>query len=248
LHQIDMGFAAAAGSGRTNSNVRAKARAAEWRRQLHRGLVYAINQSPDQADALIAELERREQEGPDFLRIWPDSVFAEAPIINLDRNERVRLTMRFRVLTRRSWQNKDRGKHRGIISRTAADVFLALLYLAEKYHRVFPSLVGLGHLAMCCKQSVVTALDDLERLGFVTRIRRIRQVMTPLGFTTRQITNAYLVHEPASGLGLIATTLFTTESNIWTPSESESYSNDAVGYGDTGNSGESLRGGPDRGG
>jgi hypothetical protein len=40
---------------------------------------------------------------------------------------------------------------------------------------------------MCCKQSVVTALADLERLGFVTRIRRIN---TPLGFTTRQITNA----------------------------------------------------------
>jgi hypothetical protein len=45
---------------------------------------------------------------------------------------------------------------------------------------------------MCCKQSVVTALADLERLGFVTRIRRIRRVTTPLGFTMRQITNAYL--------------------------------------------------------
>jgi hypothetical protein len=33
---------------------------------------------------------------------------------------------------------------------------------------------------MCCKQSVVTALDDLERLGFVTRIRRNRRIMTPL--------------------------------------------------------------------
>jgi len=27
--------------------------------------------------------------------------------------------------------------------------------------------------------------------------------MTPLGFTTRQITNAYKMHEPASGLGLL---------------------------------------------
>jgi hypothetical protein len=44
--------------------------------------------------------------------------------------------------------------------------------------RVFPSLEGLAYLAMCCKQSVVTALADLERLGFVTRIRRIRQVQT----------------------------------------------------------------------
>jgi hypothetical protein len=73
-------------------------------------------------------------------------------------------------------------------------------------------------LAMCCKQSAVTALDDLERLGFVTRIRRIRQVQTPLGFITRQITNAYRMHEPASGLELLATLVFATESNSWTAS------------------------------
>jgi hypothetical protein len=71
---------------------------------------------------------------------------------------------------------------------------------------------------MCCKASVVTALADLERLGFVSRIRRIRQVKTPLGFTTRQITNAYRVHEPASGIGLLAMCVFASESNSWTPS------------------------------
>jgi hypothetical protein len=51
---------------------------------------------------------------------------------------------------------------------------------------------------------LVPALADLEKLGFITRIRRIRRVMTPPGFTTRQITNAYDVHEPRSGLGLLA--------------------------------------------
>ena len=67
------------------------------------------------------------------------------------------------------------GRHRGVISRTAEDVFEALLYLVEKYGKVFPSLEGLAHLARCCKVSVVTALDDLELLGFVTRIRRVRR-------------------------------------------------------------------------
>jgi hypothetical protein len=43
-----------------------------------------------------------------------------------------------------------------------------------------------------------------ERLGFVTRIRRIRQIKTPLGFRTEQITNAYRVHEPSHGFGLLA--------------------------------------------
>ena len=52
----------------------------------------------------------------------------------------------------------------------------------------------------------------------MTRIRRIRRITTPLGFTTRQITNAYRVHEPTSGLGLLATLVFATESNCSTPS------------------------------
>jgi hypothetical protein len=88
--------------------------------------------------------------------------------------------------------------------------------------------LGLG-LARCCRQSVVTALDDLERLGFVTRIRRIRRVQTPLGFKVLQITNAYRVHEPTSGLGLLAIGLFASESNYFIPSEAKFYSksNDA---------------------
>jgi hypothetical protein len=68
---------------------------------------------------------------------------------------------------------------------------------------------------------VVTALDDLERPGFVTRIRHLRQIKTPLGFRTEQITNAYRVHEPARGLGLLATLVFATESNSWTASDNE---------------------------
>jgi hypothetical protein len=68
---------------------------------------------------------------------------------------------------------------------------------------------------------VVTALDDLERPGFVTRIRHLRQIKTPLGFRTEQITNAYRVHEPTSGLRLLATALFAPESNSWTASVSK---------------------------
>jgi hypothetical protein len=220
MHQIDMGFAGVASSTR----ARAKAREADWRRQLARAFVYATGQTPEQADELLAEYERREREGPDFMRQRPGSVIADAPLVTLDRNERVRLVGKFRALARRSWVAKDTGRHRGIITRTAESVFGALMYLTEKYGRVFPSLEGLAHLAMCCRQSVVTALADLEALGFITRTRRIRRIMTPLGFTTRQITNAYRVHEPASGIGRIAMTLFATESNSRTPSEAHCYS------------------------
>jgi hypothetical protein len=62
------------------------------------------------------------------------------------------------------------------------------------------------------KQSVVDALAELQKLGFVTRIRRLKQVDTALGFKAVQTTNAYLVHEPASGLGLLAIRMFCAES------------------------------------
>lgn len=64
---------------------------------------------------------------------------------------------------------------------------------------------------------------SLERLGFITRIRRIRRVTTPLGFVIRQISNAYRVHEPTSGLGLLAMAVFASESNYRTPSETDGF-------------------------
>jgi hypothetical protein len=44
---------------------------------------------------------------------------------------------------------------------------------------------------------------------------------TPVGFRTEQITNAYRVHEPTRGLGLLAMCVFATGSNSWTPSDSK---------------------------
>src|SRR5215831_20826358 len=155
MQQIDFGFPANVAAF---PRARAKAREADWRRQLARAFVYATGQSPGEAAELLAEYERRERVGPDFMRQRPGSVIAEAPLVTLDRNERIRLMGKFRALSRRSWVAKDTGKHRGVITRTAESVFGALLYLTEKYGRVFPSLEGLAHLAMCCKQSVVTAL------------------------------------------------------------------------------------------
>src|SRR5262249_41262880 len=66
---------------------------------------------------LLAEYERRERAGPDFMRQRPGSVIAEAPLVTLDRNERIRLMGRFRALTRRSWVAKETGRHRGVITR-----------------------------------------------------------------------------------------------------------------------------------
>ena len=64
------------------------------------------------------------------------------------------------------WHARKCGKHRGAITRTGKDVMGALQFLAEKYPRLFPSLLRLAGLALCCKQSVVAALAMLERLGW----------------------------------------------------------------------------------
>jgi hypothetical protein len=223
--QQDFGFAHS--SGQSHPRTRSKRREANWRQQLARALQYALGKSPEQAAVLIAEYERREGEGPEFTRQRPDSVITEAPMVHLDRNERIRLVWKFRTLCRRSWQAKAPGKHRGAITRAMESTFLALMYLAEKYGRVYPSLLVLGHLAMCCKQSVVDALAELQKLGFVTRIRRLKQVDTALGFKTVQTTNAYLMHEPTSGLGLLAIRMFHAESGY--PAASEAYSSNLKG-------------------
>src|SRR5215510_15954040 len=104
MQQFDFGFAA---TGGTTTRARAKAREADWRRQLARAFVYATGQSPEQAEELLAEYERRERAGPDFMRQRPGSVIAEAPVVTLDRNERQRLVWKFRALTRRSWVAKE---------------------------------------------------------------------------------------------------------------------------------------------
>src|SRR5262249_61893795 len=139
MQQFDFGFAA---TGGTATRARAKTREADWRRRLARAFIYATGQTPEAAAELLAEYERREREGPDFMRQRPGSVIAEAPLVTLDRNERTRLIWKFRMLTRRSWVAKETGKHRGVITRTAESVFGALIYLTEKYGRVFPSLEG----------------------------------------------------------------------------------------------------------
>jgi hypothetical protein len=144
----------------------------------------------------------------------------------MDGNARVRLWTKFNAICRGTWSAKRPGKHRGEISRPAEAVFGVLMYLAAKYGRVYPSMVGLGQLAKCCKASVATALNDLEVLGFITRHRRVRRVMTPLGFRVEQITNAYEVHEPRSALGRLAALIFCEKpanikgSSFWPASQS----------------------------
>jgi hypothetical protein len=84
----------------------------------------------------------------------------------------------FYTMTRNAWAGKAKGKHRGLLSRCAEDVFKALVYLAGKFDRLFPSLKGLAYLARCCPASVSTALDQLEAFGIPPCRRVARATLT----------------------------------------------------------------------
>jgi hypothetical protein len=110
---------------------RAQNRAADWQRELSRAYAYQIRQaSPEEAAELHAEYEKRMAEGPDHIRYRRGSTFMDAPIVRIDRNERVRLMTKFRAISRGSWKAKTKGRHRGAITRTAEAVFEALMYLS----------------------------------------------------------------------------------------------------------------------
>jgi hypothetical protein len=219
--QSDFGFPQRPPRSTPHPRVRAKRREADWRRQLARAFVYATGQHPEAAAELLAEYESREREGPEWLRQRPGSIVTEAPRVNLDRNALARLAVKFRAICRNSWKTKAPGKHRGAISRVMEAAFLALMYLARKDGRISLSFTELGRLAMANRGQVIESVAELENLGFVTRIRRLREVYTALGFKTVQDTNAYLVHEPTKGLGLIATRMFCPESDY--PPARETY-------------------------
>ncbi len=202
--------------------IRARTRAADWEKQIARAFLYVHGraQTPDEAAELERLYEAALDEGPDFIHCRGKSEIKDAPEINLDANGITKLMVGFYAMCRNAWTRKGRGKHRGLVSRCAEEVFKALVHLATKHRRLFPSIKGLAYLARCCPQSVSDALNQLEALGLVTRHRRLKRVMTPLGFKTVQNTNAYELHPPKTGLGKLAEAMFgrkkpmeTTESN-----------------------------------
>lgn len=202
--------------------------AADHAAALGRAYAYAMQlaRTDDEREEATRAYEHRMAEGPDFTRARSKSDFREPPPHKLDRNEVARLKVAFDTMCRGMWRVKDAGRHRGAISRTTRDVFHALLFLAQRHNRLFPSLARLATLAQCCTQSVVTALARLEEFGFLTRHRRLKRLRGVMGLETAQDTNAYEVHWPRRGWGVIGLDLFGTvaDSKSWRANSPESLS------------------------
>jgi hypothetical protein len=226
------------GDSASAPRARARNRAARWQSDMGRAYAYAAGRAatPQEAAALEKAYEQTIEDGPDFTRYRRGSSFTPPPKVSIDRNAATRMRVRLHAIFKGSWASKEKGKHCGVIQRTTLDVFDALLGLAGKYGQVFPSLEGLAQLSKCCKNTVIAALKELERFGFVTKHRRLKRVKSELGVRVVQDTNAYDLHDPIGGLGAMALRLFSggaaggackgdpSESNKWAARSPDSFS------------------------
>ncbi len=183
-----------------SAEARQKGRAADWKSQVARAYAYAASRARDEAEAqqLEAAYTAALEEGPDFTNYRRESGFMEAPRVSIDRNAAARIRFQLVAIFRGSWKVKEKGQHAGLVKHSVIEVFDALMRLAFKHGKLFPSLVGLAFLAGRSKQTVVNALKVLEHFGFITVHRRIKRIRTALGFKTVQDTNAYTIQEPNS--------------------------------------------------
>jgi Helix-turn-helix domain len=103
-----------------------------------------------------------------------EKVFGPGRHRPMDRNAKVRLLMRARLLSRRT----EPGKHYGRI--TAKDVAV-LEALAMTFHnaadgRCFPSLARLAEAAACSRSTAAKAVQALEAAGLLEYVHRIARI------------------------------------------------------------------------
>jgi hypothetical protein len=177
------------GGGQTTGQIgpgtkaRCRDRAAAWRREVTRAASYkrAAASSPEEAAAIDAELETTLAEGPDFTKYHRGSKFMEPPQVCTDRNFLTRVWFVALTLERKTWANREKGKHGGALGRSALELLRTILFVVSKGEgRLYPSLDELARLAHMSRQTVITAMERLKSLGFVTAHRRIKRVCTKL--------------------------------------------------------------------
>lgn len=101
----------------------------------------------------------------------------------------------------RTWdrQTRARGKHGGIIGRSALSVLYALLWdcLSWKNGRLDPSIDRIAELASLGRTATIDALKKLKQLKIIDWVRRCESYTDDTGHhRLRQLTNAYGVATP----------------------------------------------------
>lgn len=133
--------------------------------------------------------------------VWRHSTTQEVRFVAISRKEAARRWQKARRFDR---QTHTKGKHGGMIGRTALAVLYALLFdfLDFKTGELDPSYQTIADKAGVCRRTVATALARLRDLGVLHWQRRSRpESEKGGGYRQVQITNAYAVLSPANWKG-----------------------------------------------
>jgi hypothetical protein len=202
----------------TVRSARSRNRAAAWQYDLAQWRLYRLAQEPGEARCaeVDAEYERQLAGGPDFSAYHVGSSFAEPPLHQITREDRVRALQTFDAI-RTGLYRHCRAPRAQAVSQNYRHVFGVLLSYAVKRGRVFPSLETIAAAAMCSRSTVLRAIAWLKLFGLVDRIRRLARVRTPLGnMQSRQTSNAYRVNVTLSGLSSLALAVFRAAPSVTT--------------------------------
>jgi len=179
-----------------------------WQRQVYKTAADLMAIAPERADDIEAMTQCEMDRGPDFKRYRRGSQLADAPQVNTDRNFIARLMFIADTIERKSWRNREKGKHGGRLGRSALTVLRVLLFVVKKHKgRLCPSYDHLARLARMSRRAVVDAVQRLKLMGFITIYRRCKRVRTELGIRVVQDNNAYEYHMP-KGWGALAWSIF----------------------------------------
>lgn len=183
-------------------SARSRNRAAAWRRDIAQWREFQLGRARSESErqAIEREYELRMEAGPDFTQHHASSTFDEAPLQKIDEEGRRAILRAFDEIRRWSWKNA-RKPHGQAISRAYREVLSALLALALRHGRVFPSYEKLAEMACCSRSTVYRALRWLKTWGLLTWQRRVKRTASRLGTVVRQTSNAYSIMTELAEIG-----------------------------------------------
>lgn len=183
-------------------SARSRNRAAAWRRDISQWREFQLGRARTDIERQSIEREytERMEQGPDFTAHHPKSTFNEPPLQKISDDQRRELLRAFDAVRRWSWINgrKARGQ---AISRAYREVLSALIALAQRHGRVFPSYERLAAMACCSRSTVWRAINWLRAWGLLDWERRLKRATTRLGTKVQQTSNAYRIAENLAALG-----------------------------------------------
>ena len=153
-------------------SARSRNRAAAWQHDLAQWRQYQIARAPDREAATNAEYEHQLAGGPDFTAYHVGSSFAEPPLHQITREDRVRALQAFDAV-RAGLYRHCRAPRAQAVSQNYRHVYGVLLSYAVKRGRVYPCLETIAMAAM------VLALDSAARDRVAQAVRLPRPHPSP---------------------------------------------------------------------